>query len=669
MRRRRCPFCPGIARCSSPSRGRADGPAVRVASPVRSTRWPAKPPQGDQHEADPRGEPTPAAAKPAAGRRTRTATVVVLPVEPVAEAIAEVIALAAPRPRRRSRATRAVVPVALGSLTQPGARTGDACCERCGSDRRHQPRADAHRRDPGAVHPLPRLRAPQLARAAGASSTAPPSWSAPARSADAARGAAGGPPLGSPHAVDQPPRPADLDRISRRTTCAASVPDQLDEALAHDVGAAFVALVVGAAGGTGRRRPRHAPEQPAAGRRVRRGRDRRRAPTSCRSGWPRPTRSTSPRAASTRPGAMFTASHNPAQYNGIKLCRPAPRRSAQDTGLAEITRTLVEAGVPPYDGPAGTVVAARPARRVRGLPAGLVDLSGDPAADASSSTPATAWPATPRRSCSTGLPLTVVPLYFELDGTFPNHEANPIEPENLRDLQARGARETAPTSGWPSTATPTAASSSTSAARSSSPSTLTALIAVARAGPRARRDGHPQPDHARAPCPRSSREHGGTPGAHPGRALVHQAGDGRDRRGLRRRALRPLLLPRLLARRLRDARRAARRSPRWASTPAGTTLSSCSRRTTATSRPARSTPTVARPRRGGWPRSRPRSPARDGADRRPPRRPDGRRAHDWWFNLRASNTEPLLRLNVEADDGPTMDAVRDRVLAIVREGA
>ena len=79
------------------------------------------------------------AAKPAASRRTRTATVVVLPVEPAVQAIdetvAEVIALAAPRPRRRSRAARAVVPVALGSLTQPGARTGDAGCERCGTER------------------------------------------------------------------------------------------------------------------------------------------------------------------------------------------------------------------------------------------------------------------------------------------------------------------------------------------------------------------------------------------------------------------------------------------------------------------------------------------------------------------------------------------------------
>ena len=57
----------------------------------------------------------------------------------------------------------------------------------------------------------------------------------------------------------------------------------------------------------------------------------------------------------------------------------------------------------------------------------------------------------------------VVPMYFELDGSFPNHEANPIEPENLRDLQARVSRR-APTSGWPSTATPTAASWSTSEA-------------------------------------------------------------------------------------------------------------------------------------------------------------------------------------------------------------
>ena len=62
-----------------------------------------------------------------------------------------------------------------------------------------------------------------------------------------------------------------------------------------------------------------------------------------------------------------------------------------------------------------------------------------------------------------GLPLDIVPMYFELDGTFPNHEANPLDPANLVDLQKAVVAE-GPTSGWPSTATPTAASWSTSAA-------------------------------------------------------------------------------------------------------------------------------------------------------------------------------------------------------------
>ena len=65
--------------------------------------------------------------------------------------------------------------------------------------------------------------------------------------------------------------------------------------------------------------------------------------------------------------------------------------------------------------------------------------------------------------------IEVVPMYFELDGTFPNHEANPIEPANLVDLQKRVLAESAPTSAWPSTATPTAASWSTSRARRSRP--------------------------------------------------------------------------------------------------------------------------------------------------------------------------------------------------------
>ena len=120
-----------------------------------------------------------------------------------------------------------------------------------------------------------------------------------------------------------------------------------------------------------------------------------------------------------------------------------------------------------------------------------------------------------------------------------------------------GALRAAPTSAWPSTATPTAASSSTSAAAVVGPSDAHRADRRPRAGPEPGRHGDPQPDHLpRGPGDRHrARRH---PGPDPGRALVHQGHDGRDRRGLRRRAQRPLLLPRLLARRLRDARRAAR---------------------------------------------------------------------------------------------------------------
>ena len=163
---------------------------------------------------------------------------------------------------------------------------------------------------------------------------------------------------------------------------------------------------------------------------------------------------------------MFTASHNPAQYNGIKMCRAYAVPLGLDTGLSAV-RDLVAAGEPAVAERPGTVVErdvledyaappARPWRPVTRAPARRW-----------SSTPATGWPGTPRPAVLGRLDLDVVPLYYDLDGTFPNHEANPIEPANLADLQARGRARPAPTSGWPSTATPTAASSSTSAARSS----------------------------------------------------------------------------------------------------------------------------------------------------------------------------------------------------------
>jgi phosphomannomutase len=134
------------------------------------------------------------------------------------------------------------------------------------------------------------------------------------------------------------------------------------------------------------------------------------------------------------PGAMFTASHNPAAYNGIKLCRAGAKPVGRDTGLATIRDELI-AGVPEYDGPAGSVsdrdVLADYGQYLRSL----VDVTGlrplRVAVDAGNGMAGHTAPAV----LGAIEALTLVPLYFELDGTFPNHEANPLDPANLVDLQ------------------------------------------------------------------------------------------------------------------------------------------------------------------------------------------------------------------------------------------
>lgn len=144
-----------------------------------------------------------------------------------------------------------------------------------------------------------------------------------------------------------------------------------------------------------------------------------------------------------RAGAMFTASHNPAGYNGIKLCRRGARPVGQDSGLTEIrdlaqwlldrsevhdlsgtdrtgaiSETDMLAGYAAYLHSLVDLSDIRPLRVVVDAGNGMAGLT----------VPVVLGP--------DGLPITVVPLYFELDGTFPHHEANPLEPENLRDLQA-----------------------------------------------------------------------------------------------------------------------------------------------------------------------------------------------------------------------------------------
>ncbi|MQY19985.1 Phosphomannomutase/phosphoglucomutase [Nocardia sp. RB20] len=134
------------------------------------------------------------------------------------------------------------------------------------------------------------------------------------------------------------------------------------------------------------------------------------------------------------PGAMFTASHNPARYNGIKLCRANALPVGQDTGLATIANELIE-GVPAHDGASGTAGERQLLDAYAEFLRGLVDLGGirplKVAVDAGNGMGGYTVPAVLGAVDA----LNIVPLYFELDGSFPNHEANPLDPKNLVDLQ------------------------------------------------------------------------------------------------------------------------------------------------------------------------------------------------------------------------------------------
>ncbi|MBP8539228.1 phosphomannomutase/phosphoglucomutase, partial [Streptomyces sp. MK37H] len=143
------------------------------------------------------------------------------------------------------------------------------------------------------------------------------------------------------------------------------------------------------------------------------------------------------------PGAMFTASHNPARYNGIKMCRAGAAPIGQDSGLAEI-RALVEgwadSGAPEPAAEAGTITQRDVLDDYAAHLRSLVDLAAirplKVVVDAGNGMGGHTVP-----TVFEGLPLELDALYFELDGTFPNHEANPLDPKNIVDLQAR-VRET-----------------------------------------------------------------------------------------------------------------------------------------------------------------------------------------------------------------------------------
>ena len=140
-------------------------------------------------------------------------------------------------------------------------------------------------------------------------------------------------------------------------------------------------------------------------------------------------------------GAMFTASHNPAQYNGIKLAKAGAAPVGQDSGLKEITQ-LVLKGVSPYEGVKGKDSERDLNSEYVKYLHSLVDLKAvrklKVVIDAGNGMGGFSVPKVFDNSN-----IEIVTMYFELDGTFPNHEANPIEPANLVDLQKRVVAEKA----------------------------------------------------------------------------------------------------------------------------------------------------------------------------------------------------------------------------------
>ncbi|GAB4013633.1 phosphomannomutase/phosphoglucomutase [Nocardioides ultimimeridianus] len=143
------------------------------------------------------------------------------------------------------------------------------------------------------------------------------------------------------------------------------------------------------------------------------------------------------------PGAMFTASHNPAQYNGIKMCRALAQPVGVDTGLAEIRDRVASGAAPAPGGREGSIDNTDVLQAYAAHLLALAPVSGRRLKVVVDAGNGMAGHTAPAVFARLGDQVEVVPMYFELDGTFPNHEANPIEAANLVDLQKRVLAEKA----------------------------------------------------------------------------------------------------------------------------------------------------------------------------------------------------------------------------------
>ena len=137
-------------------------------------------------------------------------------------------------------------------------------------------------------------------------------------------------------------------------------------------------------------------------------------------------------------GCMITASHNPGEYNGFKLCRSEARPLSIDQGIGAI-RDMLKTGSVPAPTAAGTVTETDVLDAFVDHALGMVDTDTfrpmKIVIDAGNGMAGKLIPPVFEQ-----IPCELIPLYFELDGSFPNHDANPLEPENIRDLQ-RAVRE------------------------------------------------------------------------------------------------------------------------------------------------------------------------------------------------------------------------------------
>jgi phosphomannomutase len=449
----------------------------------------------------------------------------------------------------------------------------------------------------------------------------------------------------------------DLSQIVKAYDVRGVVPDQWDEGLAELFGAAFAEITQASAVVIGHDMR---PSSPGLARAFGRGAASRGADVT-EIGLCSTDQLYYASGALSLPGAMFTASHNPAQYNGIKMCRAGAAPIGQDSGLADIRRLVEEwsaSGAPAPVASPGTVsqrdVLADYASHLRSL----VDLTAirplKVVVDAGNGMGGHTVP-----TVFEGLPIELDPLYFELDGTFPNHEANPIDPANITDLQDR-VRATRADIGLAFDGDADRCFVVDERGEPVSPSAITALVAAREL---AKKPGATIIHNLITSwsVPEVVKENGGTPvRTRVGHSFIkaEMARTGavfggehsahyyfRDFWNADTGMLAALHVLAALGGQDRPLSELVAAYDRYAASgEINSRVDDQAGRTQAVKDAFANRPGVTLDELDGLTVT----------------------AGDWWFNLRPSNTEPLLRLNVEARDDATAAAIRDEVLAIIR---